>query len=198
MSDQQAKAKSKSRGKVIAGRTISPQMRLFVLEYMVDLNGKAAAIRAGYSPASAAQQAHRIMLHPWVMEEIGKAMDARAKRVEVTADDVLREVASMAFSDLRSVARWGSRPAAGGERGATEQYIDLLDSDELSPAVSAAVAEISQGPTGLRIKMHDKVRSLELLGKHLRMFTDRTEHDVTGRLADAMRAARERSSSTTD
>lgn len=183
----------KAKAKVIGGRTVSPQMRLFALEYMTDLNGKAAAIRAGYSPASAAQQAHRLMSHPWVMDEIGRAMDARAKRVEITADDVLREIAAMAFSDLRSVAKWGSRPAPEDADSPTEQYIELLDSDELSPVVSSAIAEVSQGQAGLRVKMHDKVRSLELLGKHLKMFVDRTEHDVTDRLADAMRAARERS-----
>lgn len=68
---------------------LTPKQAMFVKEYLVDLNGKQAAIRAGYSPKTAEMQASRLISNVKVKAAIQEAMDQRAKRVEITSDYVL-------------------------------------------------------------------------------------------------------------
>jgi phage terminase small subunit len=80
--------------------TLTPKQQLFVREYLVDLNGKQAAIRAGYSPRVAEVQASENLRIPKVQSALAEAMAARAQRVEVTADAVLREIALLSHSNI--------------------------------------------------------------------------------------------------
>lgn len=66
--------------------------KMFAKEYVVDLKASDAAIRAGYSAKTAHQAGHRLLQDKRVQEYIQKEMDKRAKRVELTADDVLRDI----------------------------------------------------------------------------------------------------------
>jgi phage terminase small subunit len=82
--------------------------------------------------------------------------------------------------------RWG----AGG--------VTLRESSELTDDEAALVSEVAEtvsaAGSGLKLKTHDKVRALELLGKHLGMFVDKVEHSgaIAGGLAERMAAARTR------
>lgn len=82
-------------------RRLSPREQLFVKEYPVDWNAGKAAIRAGYSPNGAKQAAFKVLSRPEVAAAIQAEVDARAKRVEVSSDAVLREVALILRSDVR-------------------------------------------------------------------------------------------------
>jgi phage terminase small subunit len=73
----------------------------FVEEYLIDLNGKQAAVRAGYSAKSAEVQASRLLRNTAVQAALGEAMQARSQRTEVTADRVVAELAKLAFADMR-------------------------------------------------------------------------------------------------
>lgn len=141
----------------------------------MDLNGTQAAMRAGYSPASAASQACDLLKNPKVQEAIAEAQGARAERTEVTQDRVLLELARVAFSD----------PAkAYGADGR------LLSVHEMPPEARAALAGMDveedvvggeEGETPLRrvtrkLKSWDKVKALELLCKHLGMLKEKVEH----------------------
>jgi hypothetical protein len=99
----------------------------FIEEYLIDLNGKQAAVRAGYSAKSAEVQASRLLRNTAVQAAIGEAMQARSQRTEVTADRVVAELAKLAFADMRD---YWPRPG---------ETIDLhrLDEDR-----TAAVEEI--------------------------------------------------------
>lgn len=72
---------------------------VFVTEYLVDLNGRQAAIRAGYSPQSARQTASELLATPRVQEKVQAAMDARAERTGITADAVLKRLNAIANAD---------------------------------------------------------------------------------------------------
>lgn len=136
----------------------------FVQEYLVDLNGTQAAIRAGYSKRTANKQAARLLAKVSVRQAVQEAMAAREARTEITQDMVVRELARVAFGDPRALMVWGP------------DGVRLRDSGELTEDQAATVAEVSQSVTAsggsLKLKRHDKVRALELLGKHLGMFTD--------------------------
>lgn len=103
-------ARSAPKGKQ-AGKKRAPQRRLkpsredvFVQEYLVDLNGAKAAIRAGFSPRSARQTASELLAKLEVQEKLRLAMDARAERTGITADRVLKQLWDMANADPRELA----------------------------------------------------------------------------------------------
>ncbi|CAO3447876.1 hypothetical protein [Azospirillum argentinense] len=131
---------------------LNPRQRQFVREYGRDFNGTQAAIRAGYSPASAAQQASDLLRHPKVSLAIAEAERLRAERTNVTADRVRLELARMGLADLSDLAEWD----AGTVR--------LRSSSELPPDLSAAVVEVSEGKEGVKIKL-GKMQALRELAK---------------------------------
>lgn len=78
----------------------------FIQEYIIDLNGTQAAIRAGYAPNSASVTAARLLADDKIMVLVQAAMDARAKRTEITQDKVLKrwwDIASADSTELSAV-----------------------------------------------------------------------------------------------
>lgn len=130
----------------------------FVEEYLIDLNGKAAATRAGYSPKSAVITASQLLAKPRIREQIDKVMAERSERTKITADQVVRELARVAFGNTKQIVSWGA------------DGIILRESSELSEDEAAAVASVEETKTGIKVKQHDKVRALEALGRHLGIF----------------------------
>lgn len=143
---------------------LTPKQQRFVEEYIVDLNGTQAAIRAGYSQKTAKEIAAENLTKPDIQNEIEKAEAARAERTKVTADRTLLELARIGYADMRQFAAWGP------------DGVSLTDSKDLSPDDAACVLEVSDEPTKLgtkhKIKLHDKVRALELIARHLGMLKD--------------------------
>jgi phage terminase small subunit len=139
----------------------------FAEEFLVDLNGTQAAIRAGYAPGSAKVAAARLLTNANVAAAIAEALAARGRRTEVTADRVVLELARVAFGDPRRVMGWGP----GGVR--------LRPSAELTDEEAAIVAEVGETTTkeggSLRVKTVDKLGALRLLGRHLGMFGERAD-----------------------
>lgn len=70
----------------------------FVEEYLVDLNATAAAIRAGYKETTAAQQGHNLLQKPAIEAAIQAAQAAREERTKITGDQVVSELAKIAFA----------------------------------------------------------------------------------------------------
>lgn len=150
---------------------LTDRQKEFVRQYLVDLNATKAAIRAGYSAKTASRIGPQLLGKPCVREAIEKAQAKRAQRVEVTADRVVAELAKIAFSDPRDLMEWGP------------DGVVLRPSAELSGDQAASVAEVAENNAGLRLKKHDKVKALELLGRHIGMFTDKVQTEVSGGLS---------------
>jgi hypothetical protein len=72
---------------------------VFVREYLVDLNGAQAAIRAGYSAAAARQIAYELLSRPDVQAAVQAAMDERAQRTGISADAVIKRIWAIATAD---------------------------------------------------------------------------------------------------
>lgn len=79
---------------------LTPQQILFCLEYLKDMNGKQAAIRAGYSEKTAESQASRMLKNVKINDRISAEMRARTERVKVDADYLLRRLHAEAEADL--------------------------------------------------------------------------------------------------
>lgn len=143
---------------------LTPKQKTFCQEYLVDLNATQAAIRAGYSKKSAGVVANEILMKPYIQAEIQKLMEKRSERIQVKADDVVKELALMAFSRLNNYLSWDG------------SGISMKDSDDLTDDQIACVVEIQETLTdkssNLKFKLGDKLKSLELLGRHLGMFAE--------------------------
>jgi phage terminase small subunit len=153
---------------------LTSKQRLFVDEYLVDLNATRAAIRAGYSPRTARQTASENLSKPYIAAEIDRAL---AERGGITRTRLIEKLAKIAFSDIGEVVTWGPEPAGirapknGVAIERMENRVTLLDSDEIEDDVRGAVAEVTQCPNGaLHVKMHDKVAALDKLARVLGMY----------------------------
>jgi len=178
---------------------LSDKQERFCQEFVIDLNATQAAIRAGYSKKTAEQQGSRLLSNVKVAEKIDALKLARTQRTEITADFVLREILKLATVDISK---------------AYDQKGDLLPLHEIPPEVRAAIAgvdvftEVQYGPGRTevnedgesekvkevvgrtkKLKLYDKAKALELLGKHLKLFTDKV--DIGGKitLADLVEAS---------
>jgi phage terminase small subunit len=156
---------------------LTARQQRFVDEYLIDLNATQAAIRAGYSPKTARSISNENLTKPDIQAAIEKGMQARSGRVEITQDMVLRELAKIGFSDIRKVVRWGEtmvRMVDGEEEQAEDMVpyhgLALIDSTEIDDNTAGAIAEVSQGRDGLKVKLHDKKGALVDIGRHLGMF----------------------------
>jgi phage terminase small subunit len=153
----------------------------FVEEYLVDLNATQAAIRAGYSRATANEQGSRLLANVSVSDAIAAAQAERSKRTQINADWVLERLARIADADIRNVVQWGEAIAvkddAGGDR--VVQGIALVDAAELAPEHAFAITEVSQTKEGLKVKLADKRAALVDIGRHLGMFVEKAE--ITGK-----------------
>lgn len=85
---------------------MTPKQAAFVQEYLVDLCGTKAAIRAGYAERSAKKIAHELLQKPEIQQQLQAAMAARAARVELEADDVLRDLVTIAQADPRELVEF--------------------------------------------------------------------------------------------
>ncbi len=155
------------------------QMR-FVDEYLVDFNVTQAAIRAGYRAGSAHQCGWQNMKKLEIQTEISRRQKDLQKRTEVTQDRVVRELARVAFADAASHVRVRLRevPCPDGTR-ARVPVVEVKPTAELTDDQRAAIAQIKQGANGIEVKMYDKIKALELLGKHIGMFNDKLELKAT-------------------
>ncbi len=145
-------------------KRLTARQRRFVEEYLIDLNGTQAAIRAGYSPRSAKQQADSNMEKENVKAAIDKAMAERSKRTGVTQDVILRELARIAFCNITDVVNLDEADVKSGSIRDDTAAIASIRVKRI-PTQDGVIIE-------REVKLYDKVRALELLGKHLNMFKD--------------------------
>ncbi len=153
---------------------LPPNQARFVAEYLLDLNGTQAAIRAGYSPKTARQQGARLLTKAAVASAIQDGVAKRQVRLELSADRVLQELMRIAMVDLG---------------GAYDDKGHLLPVKEMPEDVRRAIAGIKvfeefDGYGEDRVKVGEvrevkfwpKVDALRDLGKHLKLFVERMEH----------------------
>lgn len=148
----------------IAG--LSAKQKLFVEEYLIDLNATEAALRAGYSEKSAGAIGAENLKKPLIAAAIDEAIARRVEQVEITQDAVVQELALIAFSNVSNIASWGPKGVV------------VRESENLAPSVLSAVAQLSETSTGVTLRMHDKLAALTSLGRHLGMFREKVDLEI--------------------
>ncbi|MBS1169525.1 MAG: hypothetical protein H6R01_443 [Burkholderiaceae bacterium] len=179
-----ATTKKPAAGKKAGGNgapALNEKHKRFVDEYLIDLNATQAAVRAGYSEKTAGSQGFDLLKKPEIQQYLTERMAAREKRTEITQDKVLKELAKIGFADIRRAVKWGesvlvhAEDDEGGNPVELKHTVALLSSTEIDDDTAAAIAEVSQGRDGVKLKMHDKKGALVDIGRHLGMFKDKVE-----------------------
>lgn len=156
---------------------MTPKQQRFVEEYLVDLNGKQAAIRAGCSPKSAEVTASKWLRLPKVRALVDEKKAKRTAKVEVKADQVLRELQTFGHVDPAEIVDDDGR---------------LLSLKQMPEHVRRAIASVEieeiwkgKGDDKVqvgelkKVKFWPKHRGLELLGQHIKLFGDEGNAGVT-------------------
>ncbi len=146
-------------------KKLTPKQKIFIKEYLIDLNATQAAIRAGYSEKTANRIATENLSKPVIREALTQAMEKRENELEITAEMVLNEFARIAFVDPRNFFN-----PDGSAKAITE-----LDEDTASALAGFQIDDLFEGKGKDRqligyvkkYKIADKIRALEALAKHL-------------------------------
>lgn len=148
---------------------MTKKQKRFVEEYLIDLNATQAAIRAGYSPDTAGSIGNENLKKPEIKAAIDKAEADRSCRTGINQDRVLREIAKLAFLNPVDVIDMDAATVRGE-----------ANRDDTACIASVKVKSIPTEDgeiTEREVKTYDKLKALELLGKHLGMFTDKMKID---------------------
>jgi len=136
----------------------------FCQEYVVDLNGTQAAIRAGYCKTGARQTACVLLTNPNIQKKVEFLQAEIASSLEITAERVLRELARLAFADLSEIVKIGK-----------DGRVKVTPTEQMTEDQRRAIQSVSQTADGIKVKFADKLRALELVGKHIGLFVERIE-----------------------
>jgi phage terminase small subunit len=154
---------------VAQAKKLNQRQEEFVRQYLLDMNATAAYLRAGFRARgnSAEVNAARLLRNAQVAEAIEKAMGERAQRTKIDADRVLCELGKIAFLDVRKALN----------NDGSFKAVSELDDDVAAALASLDVVELGgeQGVVIRKVRLADKLRALELIGKHLGMFRERVE-----------------------
>ena len=169
---------------------MTPQQKRFADEYLIDLNAKQAAIRAGYLPSSAASASSSLMKFRPVRDYIAKLMAARSIRTGLTADRVLQRLGAVVNGDPRSIFN-----EDGGLRKPHEMtYEDglMIAGVKTRKIVTADENGNMQPEEITEVKVVDTLGALTLAMRHLGLMNDKLDINVTHNLADRLGAAQSR------
>ena len=159
---------------------VSKKAKLFIAEYPKDFNGAQAAIRAGFSAKTAAQAASRLLRNVYIRNAMREATEKRLNKVEIEAERVLTELAHIGFHDIRKIFNENHSLKSPGEwDDATAAAIAGVEVYEEFSGRGNDREHIGQTK---KLKIFDKPRALELLGKHLSLFIEKHEHKIEGKI----------------
>lgn len=154
-------------------KELTEKQKLFVQEYLIDLNATQAAIRAGYKATKKNTFeviGYQLLQKTSVAEQIQLAMAERSRRTGINQDRVIQELARIAFVNPKNVI---NSEDASVRADASEDDLACIQS------VKVKTMDGEKGSSTEReVRLADKMRALELLGKHLGMFKEKIELDA--------------------
>ena len=155
---------------------LTPKQKIFADEYLIDLNAT-RAYKVAYSKVKKDEAARangsRLLTNANVADYIEKRMKEREKRTKITQDMVLQELAKLGFFDIRKLFDDSGKPldiaSLDNETAACIAGLEVMDVYEGAREDKEFVGYIK------KYKLSDKLKALELLGRHLGMFKDKVE-----------------------
>lgn len=156
---------------------LTPKQECFCQEYLIDLNATQAAIRAGYSEHTSNEQGSQLLAKLSIQVQIQRLMAKRSERTQIKADDVLMEIAKLAYSNMLDyVDIDGPLPTVNMGKITREQGAAIQEVTVETRKEQNGRSEIEK----VKFKLADKGANLERLGRHLKLFTDKVNLEGTG------------------
>lgn len=143
---------------------LTDKQQCFVDEYLIDLNATQAAIRAGYSAKTADRIGPELLGKTCVSEAISKKMAARSRRTGVNAERVVLELAKVAFAKMTDIVDSKGRI----KEDASPDDLACIESIKYKESDNEYGGSVER-----EVKIASKLKALELLGKHLGMWSDK-------------------------
>ena len=139
---------------------LNAKQEMFCREYIVDLNATQAAIRAGYSEKTANNQVGRLLVNVGIQARIEELKAARNEDVKIDANYVLKRLVEIDSMDVLDILMPdGSVKAVAEWPKVWRTTLSGIDVMEMQSGDTAAILK--------KIKWPDKVKNLELIGKHI-------------------------------
>lgn len=160
----------------------------FVAEYLVDLNATQAAIRAGFPKKAASSVGYEYLRKPQIAAAVSAGKATQISRAELSASRVLEEMRRLAFADIRQLF---------DEKGNLRPIHSLAEEDAAAIAGMEVIIKNAKAGDGVtdtvhKVKLTDKTRALEMLGKHFKLLTDTVNLTMDDALIAKLHAGRQR------
>jgi phage terminase small subunit len=145
---------------------VTPKQARFVEEYLQDLNGTQAAIRAGYSEKTANEQAAQLLKKPEVAKAIEAAKDKRSERADVDALWVLKRLHEEATADIADLYDDSGNllPVKEWPEVWRQGLVQGVEVEELFEGHGKDRQRVG---TVRKVRLDPRVRRIELIGKHV-------------------------------
>ncbi|WP_295664878.1 terminase small subunit, partial [uncultured Mucilaginibacter sp.] len=143
--------------KTIDAFTLTPKQQRFCDEYLIDMNATRAALRAGYTQATAMNG--QLMEMPKIQAYLKKRTAEAAQKLQVSHETLLGELMKVAFANMGDYF---------GDDGKIKAMNDILD-DKKSAIWSLKVSEGKYGTT-VQLRLHNKLAALEKIAKHIKFY----------------------------
>jgi len=140
---------------------LTKKQQMFVDEYIIDLNGTQAAIRAGYSKKSARQAGTENLSKPSIREAIDERLAEKKDKLIMKQDEILERLTEQ------------------GRREATDYQVVIVEEPIFDDNDNVIGVEKKPQIVEVPTQNKDAIKALELLGKRYRMWTEKIEAEVT-------------------
>ena len=149
---------------------LTEKQQRFVDEYLIDLNATQAAIRAGYSVKTANEQGSQNLAKLSIQQAIAEQMAERSKRTGINQDRVVLELAKIALVKMTDIVDNQGRIKSD----ASPDDLACIESVRYKESESDTGSSVER-----EVKIASKLKALELLGKHLGMWNDKLDVNIT-------------------
>jgi phage terminase small subunit len=187
---------------VLENDNLTDKQKLFCIYYPRCFNATKAAIKAGYSKDTAYQIGYQLLHKTSIRTEIQKIKQNKMNRAMLSPDDIFQKYMDIAFSAMTDYSSFGSKTIVmrdkktgkpilndkGKEITFKINYVDLNESSEVDGSL---ISEIKEGKDGVSIKLHDSMKALEWLTKHMDMATEEQKLRMDKMRADIEKAKNE-------
>lgn len=141
--------------------------QLFVKHYVKTRNATESAKLAGYSEDTAGVIGSENLKKPYIQDAVNKQIRMIEEKVDISTEMIISELKKVAMANITEIASW------------KDGSVSFTPSEDLDEDATASIQEVSSQATefgqNMKVKLYDKIRALELLGKHLKMFSEKVE-----------------------
>lgn len=151
--------------------SLTEKQKLFCVYYIQNFNATAAALRAGYSPDSSGQIGYNLLCRDAIKKEIKKLKEIKKEAFMLNEADIVERYMNIAFANMNDFTNFGTEEIKeidekGEEQKYKRNFVYFKDSTVVDGTL---ISEISVGKNGSTIKLIDRMKALEWLGKYFLM-----------------------------